>query len=77
MGELLDVLNAAKGAGSGAAIVAVWLLWRIDKSLALMRTSNDVLTETLIRLVPGFRQANSDVKKEMALRNSNRQNSNV
>lgn len=68
MAELIELLKGAQAAGAPVAIVAVYFLWKIDKSLTVMRASNEVLTETLLRLVPGFKIANDEAKKNAALK---------
>lgn len=57
MTDLIELLKSAQGAGVPITVVAVWLLYRIDKNINAMKTSNEVLTDTLLRLVPGFKDA--------------------
>jgi hypothetical protein len=71
--ELVEFLKAAQGVGAPVALVAVYFLWKIDKSLSVMKNANEVLTETLLRLVPGFRNAHEESKRENAIKESSKQ----
>lgn len=66
--DLLELLKNAQGVGAPISLIAVYFLWKIDKCLTVMKNSNDVLTETLLRLVPGFKSANDQAKQENAIR---------
>lgn len=66
--EFVEILKAAQAAGAPVAILAVYFLWKIERRLTIVINTNDVLTETLIRLVPGFKAANAEAIKELALK---------
>lgn len=67
--ELIDILKDAQNLGiSLPDAVFIWFLYRMEKSLGIMKASNEVLTDTLLRLVPGFKMANDEAKRASALK---------
>lgn len=65
--EFLDILKNAQDFGLSAPdAVLLYFLYRIDKSMVVMKTSHEVLTDTLLRMLPGFRRAREEVIGEKA-----------
>ena len=65
MADLLAFLQGVQGLGEPTLLAgAVYFLWKIDRSLAVVKESYDVLTDTLLRLVPGFRDAHIQSRAE-------------